>query len=117
MIHLTPEMLVLAYALLRETPPYKAWKLPHPDDVAFAVSRTSDACGHFGVTEKGLPCIWISSAAVSRVDTLARIMAHEMLHLQQWVSKTDSSASHNTDFKQKARKVCQLHGFDPKLFV
>lgn len=117
MIHLTPAQLVLTYALLRETPPFKGWKLPHPDEVGFQVSRTPDVCGQFWCNESGTPCIAISSAAVSRMDTLLRIMAHEMIHLYQWVGKTHSKAFHNGEFRRKAREVCRVHGFDPKLFV
>jgi len=117
MIHLTPEILVLQYALLRETPPFKGWRLPHPEEVGFVVSRTPDLCGQFWVTDKKVPCIAVSGKAVSRIDTLTRIMAHEMIHLRQWWEGTSTEAQHNADFKKKARQVCRFHGFDPKLFV
>jgi hypothetical protein len=117
MIHLTPEMLVLSYALLKETPPFKGWRMPHPEDVGFSVSRTLTVCGQFWVDGKGTPCIAVSTAAVSRLDTLVRIMAHEMIHLQQTWEGTATNAMHNADFKRKARSVCRYHGFDPKLFV
>jgi len=110
-------MLVLQYALLRECPPFRAWKLPHPEEVEFSVSRTSNECGHFWATDKRVPCIAISGKAVSRLDTLTRIMAHEMIHLRQWWEGSATEAMHNLDFRRKARSVCKYHGFDPKLFV
>lgn len=118
MLHLTPEMLVLSYALLRETTPFKSWKLPHPDYVGFQVSRTLDVCGQFWIDpRKQVPCIAISGAAVSRLDTLVRIMAHEMIHLKQWASKEITKGIHNARFRRRAATVCRAHGFDPKLFV
>lgn len=117
MIHLTPEILSGAYSLLRETPPFRGWKIPEPDGVGFMVSRTPNICGQYWRARDGLPVIAISGAAVGRLDTLIRIMAHEMIHLVQDVKGTANSANHNADFRRKAETVCRYHGFDPKLFV
>jgi predicted metal-dependent hydrolase len=45
-------------------------------------------------------------------------MAHEMIHLKQGISKTETpNAVHNAEFWRIAKSVCKRFGWDEKTFV
>lgn len=116
---LTPEMLDAAYSFLRVTQPFDSMPLPLPFMLKFEVIRSSEYMGWFipsDETHKD-PRIQISDRCVGHTDTLLRVMAHEMIHVYQWYTNRDNRYLHNADFKKKAKKVCEAHGWDPKLFV
>jgi len=48
-LHLTPDMLAGVYEFLRTTEPFKAWKLPHADELGFAVVRDPNMYADFGM--------------------------------------------------------------------
>lgn len=120
---LTPDMLVAAYDFLRTTEPFDKWGMLHGDEVEFAVIRNADYLGFFsaslapGRDLKMVPKIEVSDRCCGHTDTLLRAVAHEMIHLHQWFKGLDNRSKHNADFKKKAKKVCEAHGWDPKLFV
>lgn len=123
---LTTDMLETAYDFLRTTQPFVQWSLPMSDEVEFAVIRNEHHLGFFSIVtsptiDPSLDMAWgkieISDRCCGHTDTLLRAMAHEMIHLQQWFSGNDTRAKHNVDFKKKAKRVCEEHGWDPKLFV
>ena len=113
---LTPHMLAAAYEYLRSTPPFRGWKLPHADEVKFTVNRhPSD----LGACQGGPTCtIEISSVTVGHTDTMLRTMAHEMIHLRQFLHGEETRNSmHNRDFRRKSGQVCRYHGWDVRVFV
>jgi hypothetical protein len=112
-LSLTPDMLAGAYEFLRTTEPFKAWRLPHADEVGFAVVRDPAMFADFGV-ENGVPVIRVSEARNGHSATLLATMAHEMCHLRQ--EMTGDRGHHTAGFKRMAARVCRVHGFDLKTF-
>ncbi len=116
---LTPEILEAAYEFLRNTPPFKGWKLPVGDEVEFTVTLLRDREGDH-TTYRGTSdhVIRVSSNKIGHTASLVVVMAHEMIHAKQAVAKTfTANAEHNAEFRRLAKSVCKLHGFDPKTFV
>ena len=116
MLKISPHMLETAYEFLRSTPPFKAWRLPHADEIRFNVARDP---GHVGWVTHGagvVPAIHISEACVGHTSTLVQYMAHEMIHLAQWFKGETTKTQHNAAFNRRAKQVCKHHGWDPKLF-
>lgn len=118
-LKLTPEMLEAAYDLLCAMPPFRGWRMLPAEEVIFHVAGYQGNLGmcwfdplpsgrshHLGISVKG----------VAHTDTLVRTMAHEMVHLYQHMHSLENKNQHNADFKRRAKRVCQIHGFDPALF-
>lgn len=117
MLHLTPAMLESAYELLRTTPPFRNWKLPHPDDVGFQIIRTEHTRGTFHISDAGRPTISISHKCIGSLHSLVVTVAHEMVHLyEDTVHAARSDVMHSARFKRLTAQVCRHHGFDAKLF-
>jgi hypothetical protein len=111
-----------AYSYLCQTEPFFGMrpKLLDADDIKFLVTRDRDTAGYFLPPEKagGYPTIAISSTCVGSTLVLHEIMGHEMIHLHQWMSKTDTpNTMHNAAFHKWAEKVCRAHVFDIKSFA
>ncbi len=116
-LHLTPQILEAAYELLRATPPFTRWRLPHADDVEFHVTREVGTLGTYDHDKKrGVRRITVSSNNISQLSTLIPIMAHEMVHLVQDLQGRLSEGGHNAHFRKLARMVCVKHGFDQRFF-
>lgn len=113
MIHLTPEILEAAYNLLRATPPFKGWKLPHSDDVEFHVTRHIDRSGDCTNTGKGFT-VRISSKYHATLPAVLETMAHEMVHMRQ--HQFCFPVTHGPRFKRLAKQVCRRHGFSEAVF-
>jgi len=113
-LRLTPDILASAYDFLRTTPPFKSWRLPEADDVAFHVVRDPAIYADFGVDDDGGPLIRVSLAKNGHTVTLLQSMAHEMIHLRQF--QTGDKETHGPRFQKVAAKVCAVHGFDHKTF-
>lgn len=115
---LTPEVIPAAYEFLRATRPFKAWRLPHADEIEFHATLSKSDFGeytHLCRTEHRY--ILISSVHVRHTDTLIRVLAHEMIHLHQALRGTETAGSqHNAQFHRIAKRICDLHGFDVKAF-
>lgn len=112
-LRLTPDLLAAGYDFLRETGPFKGWKLPASDDVEFHVSRDPHVHADFGM-ERGVPVIRVSERGAGHTVTLLAAMAHEMVHLRQHM--VGARDHHGASFKRMAGAVCRAHGFDPKTF-
>lgn len=114
---LTTDTLEQAYELLRTTQPFLRWKLPEADDLDFYVAHTHDYYGWCDFeTKTGRYRIAISARAVGYLSTLMPIMAHEMVHLRQKLTRTETpGVAHNAAFGRLAARVCKWHGFDPKM--
>ena len=115
-LRLTPAILEAGYEFLRATPPFRGWRLPHADDVEFAVGARSDCFGWYE-RPNGQHRIGITLKFCGHTDTLLFYLAHEMVHLAQAIDGTATDGQHNADFGAKARRVCRAHGFDLKRFI
>jgi len=120
-LSLTPEMLEAAYEYLRASQPFRAWNLPHADQVMFRVLGARDRFGHFrgrhrkAQGDNGFSEIAISARMVCSSELLIATMAHEMIHLYQ-DETGNARGHHNPAFRKLARRVCAIHGFDPEEF-
>lgn len=113
-LHLTPDILESAYELLRTTPPFKAWKLPHPDDLAFTVSMDRTCHAKFHAWTNGEKQISVSAFYIKGFQELLPTMAHEMVHLRQ--EMTGHTDGHGAWFQKWARLVCDRHGWNLATF-
>lgn len=112
---LTPAIVRAAYDFLNETPPFNRWNLPDGDDIRFKVARYQTAHGWLTTGRKHKrPLLVVSSAMVGHTSSLLAVMAHELVHLHQYMAKMEQS--HGDGFRKLAAQVCKVHGFDPKAF-
>ena len=115
---LTPQVLATAYEYLRATTPFAGWKLPSADEVEFCVTnhrdREGDHCVYKRTTEH---IIRVSSYMITTTPALLIVMAHEMIHEWQEITKTARRGGHNKEFHRLAQRVCKVHGWDVRLFV
>jgi len=112
-LRLTPDLLAAAYDFLRQTEPFKAWKLPESDDIGFHVVTDPNKFADFSVDD-GVPIIRVSEARNGHTATLLATLAHEICHLRQHL-KGDRE-HHGPRFKRMAAAICRAHGFDLKTF-
>lgn len=115
-LRLSPDTLASGYEYLRTTPPLKGWKLPHADEVAFHVVSDPRIFADIGFDDDGGPLIRVSAKKNKTSVTLLMSIAHEAIHLHQYLCKLDRGGEHNDDFRKRARLVCRAHGWDEELF-
>jgi len=116
-LHLDREILAGVYDSLRVCPPFRGWRLPPAASIRFVVSKKKDREGEYTrIIGTQTHFISISSARISHFDSLAIVMAHEMIHLHQAIAKLETRGEHNADFRRRAVRVCKVLGFDPRLF-
>lgn len=114
---LTARHIRAVYALFRELPPYSRWKLPPSEKLSFGVNNARKEFGHYEWDGKHRR-IEISRHNVKTLPGLVIVMAHEILHLRQELTKTYSDRSqHNRAFVRLAKHVCKALGFDSKGFT
>lgn len=112
MIEVSRAAIIAAYELLRTQKPFLGWRLPNPGDVEFQVIGGRD---RFGDCDGDT--IRISRAHHGHLPTLLATVAHEMIHLHQMRNKLETAnTQHNADWHRRAKRVCRLHGFDPRSF-
>lgn len=115
-LKVSPEVMRGMYDYLSCTLPFSRMKLPHSSTIKFVVDRQRDTSGWYRCDD-GQHVIGVSERNVGTTTTLSMIIAHEMLHLYQRVTKTDHSDSmHNAAFIKLAQRTCEIHGWDPKQF-
>jgi len=115
-LHLTPDIVIAAYELLRTTPPFRGWRLPHADEVRFRIVADRGAYGTHRVDASGHE-ISISHRNAHHIDTLLRVMAHEMCHMQEIrLGFKRNDVVHGALFQRLADKVCKYHNFDRGAF-
>ena len=117
-VPLTVETLRAAYDYLNSTPPFNKWNLPEHDDLTFRVARDPNHfgwCVHHGRRRKK-PVIAISDKRVGHTLGLMATLAHEMLHLHQFLTGQARGGEHNAAFNKDAVTICRIHGLDPKAF-
>jgi len=107
-MHLTPSKLAATYDCLRAFPPFRGWRLPEADDVAFGVSLSPDNFGTYDLCRGG-PRIEISALMVVEFQTLLETMAHEMIHLHQ--CRAGRAVEHDAEWQRLATRVCREFGW------
>lgn len=113
---LDPETLAAAYDYLRTTPPFSRWNLPESEDVVFKAAITPRHHGWYD-RKKRKHILAVSRGSVGHTTSLMETMAHEMCHLFQALTKTETPGTeHNAAFLKLVVQVCRYHGFDPKAF-
>lgn len=114
-LRLHPDLIAAGYDFLRQSQPFKAWKLPEADEIGFGIVEDPTIFADFCLFN-GDPLIRVSGMN-GHTNTLLATIAHEMIHLHQHLTKLDKSGGdHNPDFWKRARKVCAVHGWDPHTF-
>lgn len=110
-MHVTPEAIEASYRLLCTTLPFRRWKMPHPDKLAFRVMTTRERLGHFvayvGYDEIGEIAV---STKVKTLHLLNEVVAHEMVH--EYQERLGHKDGHGRHFKRLAGVVCRRHGWD-----
>lgn len=119
-ILVTPELCRMAYRLLCETAPFDQWNMPDSSDVIFTVNKSKTVSGFYKEWSNGENEIGMSSRSIGTINNLIWVMAHEMTHLFQRVSKprTDTrGVEHNRAFRMLSDVVCAAHHFDRRMFA
>lgn len=114
-VFITPELMEAAYELLRVSLPFRRWKLPHPDEIAFHVTRHGDRFAD-AFYENGRWTIRVSQRKHGQLPTLLMTMAHEMVHIKQRHLCGERERDHGRQFQRLADQVCRVHGFDRAIF-
>lgn len=116
-LKLTTDVCSAAYRYLCETEPFVKWNMPDPEDITFKISRARDKFGECGKWEDA-PGMWcsISEHNIGTTDTLMRTMAHEMIHIHLDSKGMKDTSPHGRAFQACKRRVCAVHGWDPKAF-
>ena len=115
-LQVTPEICAAVYDCLRAFEPFRNLRLPDSEAVEFHVKQRRDAYGeyvHTGVAHS----LTISASLIGSFDSLAQVVAHEMLHLAQAEHSTQTSSQHNAAFRRLARSVCQKMVWDERAFI
>lgn len=119
-LHVTPALIEAAYELLRITPPFRGWKLPHADDVQFVVlPKNSTFVGAYHGDDEKPSWHRISIAAKVTTYDLLSTVAHEMVHMKlgvDYYDKRRQPADHGKTFNRMADQVCRWHQFDRGVF-
>lgn len=116
---ITPARLAATYACLRAFPPFNRLSLPPADHIVFKVTRSPKEHGHYN-RYVGTDRHWIaiSSRSWAHFDTLVWVVGHEMIHLHQGITKTETpNTEHNAAFHRIARRACRQFGWDLRVFV
>ena len=62
--------------------------------------------------------IRVSEKKHGHISSLVESMAHEMIHVRQRITKSETKgADHNAEFKVLAKRVCTSLGFDYGQFL
>jgi hypothetical protein len=113
-ISATPELCAHVYTMLRATPPFSRWKLPVADDVVFVVTGTTNKLGEY--FWRPVHRIEISQPRHGTLHSLTRTMAHEMVHMREYLTGERMDVSHGAAFNRLAKQVCTWHGFEQQEF-
>lgn len=119
MLTLTPENLEAMYNYLRLTKPFVDWNLPEGEDVKFTVIKSKKIFGEYEFVNKKQHHIRVSQNGIGHTESLAEVMAHEMIHLhleESGMEMRGPDVGHNGAFRVYAASVCKVHGFDLRTF-
>lgn len=109
---LRPDTMAAAYEMLRTVAPFRRYKLPEADEVVFRVMAHQTTSGECWVTYDGRYHIDASMKCVGHLDTLIRLIGHEMVHLLQLMNGEEPT--HNEWFRAEYAKAAKNCGWDPR---
>ena len=115
MLVLTPDIAEAIYELLRLTPPFKSWRLPHADDIEFHITNHDDRHADSTSTAKKGHRIRVSNNICHSLRSATEAVAHEMCHIRQWCLGARRE-NHGPVFNRLADQVCRAHGFERGTF-
>ena len=112
---LTPAILKQIYITLSICEPFNKWKLPLADEINFVVDDDMEAMGtyYYDDGEKYAHTITISKARCGFIETVIRVMAHEMIHASRHDTVTDAWMKHDKTFRRRAHMIGTTLGYDP----
>lgn len=116
---LTPKTVEAAYVFLCATPPFSAWKMPCVEEMRFRVMKSHRVQAWFQVCGRGPGrerILAVSVNCIGHTNSLIGAVAHEMVHVYMDAHGLDTAGEHTKTFYKLARRVCKIHGFDPKTF-
>lgn len=116
MLPVTPVRLAGVYEMLRGFPPFSGWRLPPAADVKFHVLKTDKWHADWWIDECDRHHIRVSKTKHGHLSSLVESMAHEMIHVRQRVTGTETNGEHNAEFKRLGLRVCKALGFDARQF-
>jgi len=110
-MRVTPRECRAAYSFLRETLPFRRWKLPDADDLEFNITRVHSPMGVTISEGRRSIRIEISEKCHTHTATLLRTMGHEMIHVYE--NRLGIRSEHGKHFKRCQKLFAKHHGFDP----
>lgn len=111
-IHITTEMVETAYELLRLSPPFKRWRLPHPDEIAFHVTAIKGRAQADHTHDGTRHIIRINPTRHHTLTSMVATLAHEMVHMREYEMGLRADVLHGATFQRMADQVCRYHSFD-----
>lgn len=116
MVHITPQHLELGYELLRASPPFDEWGLPHADLVAFYATSIDKPGRHGNQGEHWfdgeMHHVRVNPHRHHSFRAMLETLAHEMCHMRQEILGTRGDINHGRQFQMLARAVCKVHIID-----
>jgi len=114
-LHITPAIIEAAYVLICETPPFRRWKLPSPDDLEFyAVPLPDNDQGELMKKQDGKYRITVNPNRHKTLRSMLETLAHEVAHIRQ--DQLGKKDHHGKSFQKLARQICTIHLFDEGQF-
>lgn len=112
---LTPTILKQIYITLSICEPFSKWNLPLADEIKFIVTDDIDTMGtyYYDDGEKHAHTITISKARCGFIETVIRVMAHEMIHASRHDTITEAWTKHDKTFRYRAHQIGTTLGYDP----
>lgn len=115
MINVTPQQCAAVYDMLCTLPPFNSIpNMPTAEEIEWRCVNRMDIYGQYQALDPHV--ITVSTALVGHLETLIKVIAHEMVHLWQVMDLSVTKAQHNANWYKKARKVCNSLGYDPRSF-
>lgn len=119
MIDLHPSHIEAAYSLLCTFHPFCDYLMPPASEIEFHVVRDKRLLGWHGkrTNKDQTNVVAISYRGVGHLDSLLRVLGHEMIHLVQGIYGSNTRSMHNAEFHRIAKDVCDSLGWDLRQFV
>ena len=104
------------YELLRTTPPFKRWKLPHADELIIHIVGSKEIFGYVNRGRSGEFILKISQHNHRTLESLLRTVGHEMVHMREFLTGVRADVHHGARYHKLADQVCKFHQWDRGVF-
>ena len=108
---ITEQSVKMIYSMLRKLPPFDSWGLPPAYKIKFKVLEDFKFMGELQVKPYKMT---FGTKYQEHFETIVTTVAHEMIHLSLYLEGVPSYDQHRRLFKQKAKEIGSLYGFDSK---